>query len=76
VTAPVEVTTRYATTTADLPGAWAFVMDHIESVGPDPSIHITPMWTVRVHDIDDELEHVPRHFSVVVEGMVEKGTES
>jgi hypothetical protein len=75
VTAPVEVTTRYETTTADLAGAWAFVMDHIESVGPDPSIHITPMWTVRVHDGGD-LEDVPRHFSAVVEGMVEKGTES
>lgn len=75
MTAPVEVTTRYATTTADLAGAWAFVMDHIESVGPDPSIRITPVWTVSVHD-DDDFEDVPRHFSVVVEGMVEKGTES
>lgn len=70
--APVEVTTRFATTVDDLPAAWAFVMARIDTVGPDPSIKITPVWTISVQDMgDDEPDDgYPRHFSVVVEGMV------
>ena len=74
---PVEVTTRYATTVNGLTEAWAFVMDRIDSVGPDPSITISPVWTVSVHDMgEDEPEGgYPRHFSVVVEGMVEEANQ-
>lgn len=68
---PVEVTTRYATTVDDLPAAWAFVMSKVDAVGPDPSIKISPVWTISVHDMDDTEERdYPRHFEVVVEGMV------
>ena len=70
--APIEVTTRYATTVDDLAAAWAFVMAKLDTVGPDPSVTIKPVWTISVHDMDrDEPEEgYPRHFSVVVEGMV------
>lgn len=76
---PIEVTTRYATTVNDLPAAWSFVMDRIDTVGPNPMITINPVWTITVADvIEDTLEgesdgDYPRHFSVVVEGMVEEG---
>ena len=64
MSAPVEVTTRYATSVDDLPAAWAFVMEHLDSVGPDPSIDIGPLWS----SVDD---FNIRRFSVVVSGMVE-----
>ena len=72
---PVEVTTRYATTVEGLTAAWAFVMDRIDSVGPDPSITISPVWSISVQDMDREAPEGgwPRHFSVVVSGMVEEG---
>ena len=71
---PVEVTTRYATTVEGLPAAWAFVMAKVDSVGPDPSVEISPVWTISVQDMgNDEPEGgYPRHFSVVVSGMVEE----
>lgn len=67
---PVEKTVRYATTVEDLAGAWAFVMEKLEQVGPDPSVEISPVWTFSVSGPDDETP--PRHFSVVVSGMVEE----
>lgn len=74
-TAPIEVTTRYATTVDTLVEAWAFVMDRVDNVGPDPSIKISPVWSFSVHDMDrsDHLDP-PRQFSVVVEGMVPEVT--
>ena len=70
---PIEVTTRYATSVDDLPAAWAFVMDRIDSVGPSPTITIKPVWQVSVHDMDaPEGTDWPRVFEVVVEGMVEE----
>lgn len=63
---PVERTVRYATTVDDLPAAWAFIMSRVDAVGPDPSVRISPVWTIRAGDDD----YSPRHFSVVVEGMV------
>lgn len=65
--APVEVTTRYATTVPNLPAAWAFVMDRIDTLGPAPSIHISPVWVIS--DNPDEHGH---NFSVLVDGMVEE----
>lgn len=74
MSAPIEITTRYATTVDDLPTAWAFVMEHIDKVGPDPSIKISPLWIVSVHDMgNDDMAPTPRQFSVVVDGMVEAG---
>lgn len=70
---PVEVTTKYATTVDDLSGAWAFVMDRLDQVGPDPTIRIGPVWTISANDVD--LDPSPRHFEVVVEGMVEERQE-
>lgn len=69
---PVEVTTRYATTVDDLPAAWAFVMAKVDQVGPDPSVEISPVWTISVHEMDHDepAGGYPRHFSVVVSGMV------
>jgi len=61
---PIETTTRIATTVDELTDAWAVVMAHVESVGPDPVISITPAWV-------DEGETRRRIFDVVVSGMVE-----
>lgn len=69
---PIEKTTRYATTVETLTDAFTFVMEQVDIVGPDPSITITPSWTYSVHDIDREDHEAPRHFSVVVSGMVEE----
>lgn len=74
--APSEVTTRYATTVDDLGAAWAYVMDHLEKVGPDPSVKISPVWVFSVHDMDrEDLSEPPRQFSVVVEGMVHEDAQ-
>ncbi|WP_182377870.1 hypothetical protein [Nocardioides sp. WS12] len=67
-TAPIEVTTRYATTVDSLADAWQFVMARVDTVGPDPMITISPLWSFSVVDMGEETP--PRQFSVVVEGMV------
>lgn len=67
---PVEMTKRYATTVDGLNEAWQFVMSRIDDVGPDPSVHITPTWTIS--PLDNHDDEPPRHFEVVVEGMVEE----
>lgn len=67
---PVERTTRIATTVETLAEAWSFVMTHIDEVGPDPSIEIGPVWS-RAADAMDVESPWPRHFSIVVSGMVE-----
>lgn len=77
-TRPVEVTTKYATTVEDLPAAWAFIMEHIENVGGDPSIIINPIWQYPAASIaemmqePDRDEAMNRVFEVVVSGMVSK----
>jgi hypothetical protein len=74
--APVEISTRYATTVESLADAWEFVMTRIDSVGPDPSVTISPVWRVNMDLItmEDSVEEkdLPRSFTVVVEGMVEE----
>jgi hypothetical protein len=82
---PVEVTTRYATTTETLPEAWAFVMEHLDSVGTDPTIHVSPVWDLVDAGVAATIDDVApgrfdaldgdgarRRFEVVVEGMVEQ----
>ena len=71
MTAPVEVTTRFATTVDDLPAAWAFVMARIDKVGPSPSVKISPIWSWQAHEGS---ETAVRQFEVVVDGMIEEGT--
>lgn len=75
--APIEVTTKYATTVDDLPAAWAFVMERLDLVGPDPHIEIRPIQTFAVGDMIDGLDGHdagpwPRQFEVVIDGMVEE----
>jgi hypothetical protein len=72
---PTEVTIRYATTVDTLTDAWAFVMAHLEHVGPDPSIQITPAWIVSVDATLGDETRPPRHFEVVISGMVETHEE-
>jgi hypothetical protein len=67
--APVEVSTRYATTVETLADAWEFVMTRIDLVGADPGITISPFWRVDMTDPDAE---AARLFTVVVDGMVEE----
>lgn len=64
-----ERTVKYATCVPDLPAAWTFVMSHIQEVGPDPSIVISPIWSYG----DDNFNH--RTFEVAVSGMVEQPKE-
>jgi hypothetical protein len=71
MSSPVEVTTRYVTTVDDLPEAWAFIMGHLDTVGPDPTIQIKPLWIISAGDIGEDQERPPRQFEVLVEGMVE-----
>lgn len=74
--APIEVTTRYATSVDTLPEAWAFVMGRLDSVGPDPMITIKPCWTISVSEMDaPEDREWPRRFEVVVSGMVKEGSD-
>lgn len=73
ILAPVERTTRIASTVEDLADAWAFVMTHIDEVGPDPRIEIVPVWSRDFDEVVDDDEPWPRHFSVVVSGTVKDG---
>lgn len=68
---PIEVTTRYVTSVGTLPEAWAFVMERLDMVGPDPTIRIEPKWVISPQDMDRD-EDWPRLFEVCVEGMVEE----
>lgn len=61
-----ERTTKFAATVDDIPDAWVFVMHHLHNVGPHPSVHISPVWTLGEND-----EH-SHYFEVSVEGMIEE----
>lgn len=81
VSAPVEVTTRYVTSVDTLPEAWAFVMERIDVVGPEPQVHITPRHIMPVgamidalEGADDSEERWTTCFEVVVSGMVEEAS--
>ena len=70
MTAPIEVTTRYATTVDDLAAAWAFIMGRLDAVGPDPMIEISPYWRISMNDAMEDRDLPERQFSVVLSGMV------
>lgn len=61
----IEVTTRYATNVESLAEAWAFVMDHVDRVGPDPMVMIKPTWYYAMAP-DEGVDDGDRWFSVVV----------
>lgn len=67
MSAPIERTVRLATTVNTLTEAWAFVMEHLDEMGDDPSIEIRPQWIVS-SDSDEN----GREFSVVISGMIEE----
>jgi hypothetical protein len=68
----IETTTKYVTTVDNLPAAWAFVMDHLDALGPDPEVHIRPVWIMSVAEAMDERDERPaREFEVAVSGMVQ-----
>lgn len=72
---PVEKTVRYAQGgLPDLQAAWAFVMAHVDLVGPDPQIKITPVWSAQGDGLPRQFDEAPwvRTFSAVVDGMVEE----
>lgn len=63
---PVEFTAKYATSVLTLAEAWGFVMDHIEKVGPEPRIEISP------YTLFEDDEKYSTVFEVCVSGMVEQ----
>lgn len=54
--APVEITTKYVTTVDTMAEAWAFVMERLDRVGPDPHIDIRPIRIISVGEMQDGLE--------------------
>lgn len=66
--AATEVTTRYATHVDTITEAFAFVMEHLEKVGPAPEVNIGPCWSS-----EDDFDSV--YFGVVVSGMVEEKSD-
>lgn len=71
MTEPIEITTKYVTSVDDLPAAWTFVMEHLDKVGPKPSIHITPKSIYAWSDMGNESARPIELFEVVVSGMSE-----
>lgn len=67
---PTERTVQYATTVDNLIDAWAFVMDHVDEVGTDPRITISPITTMSWDGVGDEPP--TRGFEVAVSGMTEQ----
>jgi len=66
----VEVTTSYATTVPELTDAFAFVMDRLERVGPNPEVRISLVFIIGMDSSDDE--PTSREFEVTVRGMTEE----
>ena len=62
------VHTRYMKTVDDLAAAWQFIMTHVDAVGTDVQIIVSPEWECD-HEHDGECDPV-RRFLAVVEGSV------
>lgn len=72
----VSKTVQFQAVVDSLPEAWAFIMDAIEQVGPDPSVHIHPSRNTLPPGLQALLtggasETPERKFQVVVEGTVD-----
>ena len=65
---PTEYTARYAKVVESIQDAFVFVMAHMEKVGDDVSVLISPIW---VCDYDTEDHEPTRVFEVSVSGMIE-----
>lgn len=68
---PVERTSKIVTSVQTLPEAWAFIMEHIESVGPRPQIHISPITIFDASAMTSGSDECEELFEVSVSGMVE-----
>lgn len=69
LTAPIEVTTKYVTSVKTLREAWAFVMEHVDSLGDRPTIQITPKTIYGFDQIADGEGSGEELFEVLVSGM-------
>lgn len=67
---PTEYTARYAKVVPSVQDAFVFVMAHMDKVGADVEVLITPVWA-HGHGIDGEVIAPQRMFEVAVSGMVE-----
>ncbi len=72
---PIERTTKYATSVDDLADAWAFIMERLDAVGPDPQITISPIWSFSASSLDVE-QDPPRRFEVSVSGTIHDPTSN
>lgn len=70
---PVEKTTAYQTYVPELTDAFAFVMGHVDEVGPDPAIQIKPVMFMHDEDCDHD---DGRMFEVTVTGSVTVETKA
>jgi hypothetical protein len=68
---PTEYTATYAKKVASIQDAFVFVMSHLDKLGNDPQVVITPVWVCDdICDMTGDHETV-RQFEVAVTGMVE-----
>lgn len=75
--ADVEVTTNYVTHVAELSDAWAFIMDRVDRLGPDPTIAIVPFWACVVSEDEDgdEVHEQKRRFQITLSGSVPENSQ-
>lgn len=67
---PTEYTAKYTKVVSSVQDAFAFVMEHLDRVGPEPSVWIDPAFEHEIDHVTDEL--VSRSvFVVAVSGSVE-----
>lgn len=67
---PTEYTARYAKVVESIQDAFVFVMAHMEKVGPDVQVVISPVWS-HEHDEAGDVIDARRVFEVSVSGMIE-----
>lgn len=70
----VEVTTEYRTVVDELTQAFAFVMEHLDQLGDEPSIEIEPCstWIMDEEDSESVFRPSTHTFEVIVSGTVRK----
>lgn len=65
----VEQYVKFQADVLDIASAWAFVMEHIDQVGPDPQISIKPMLVYQA-SLSNESSY-RREFRCVVKGRID-----
>ena len=68
---PTEYTATYAKKVASIQDAFVFVMSHLDKLGDDPQVIITPVWVCEAVDAMTGDHETVRQFEVSVTGMVE-----